>query len=199
MWEVTFQRSLSHTAPPLSSSSRRRRRRYPFFRDRDESTLSKTHYKLDKLVVSSKCALLLLLPLLPCHTPPQPQGRLSSLARPLHSRVTTLKRGPSRPPWILAQRMELGVPRNGDFTAGSSLSPLDDTAQADILYRSIADLYCSTYCVVLLLLNDDGAIPSWSVESGELGQGERSPLLSLLRLMFLFRGSKMKKSLNFRH
>ena len=123
MWEVTFQRSLSHTAPPLSSSSRRRRRRYPFFRDRDESTLSKTHYKLDKLVVSSKCALLLLLPLLPCHTPPQPQGRLSSLARPLHSRVTTLKRGPSRPPWILAQRMELGVPRNGDFTAGSSLSP----------------------------------------------------------------------------
>ena len=56
--------------------------------------------------------------------------------------------------------MELGVPRNGDFTAPLSLIRWASW-QADILYRSIADLYCSTYCVLpFLLFYDDGAIPS---------------------------------------
>ena len=55
MWEVTFQRSLplsEHNTLPLPSPAI-----HSFFGDRDESTLSKTHYKLDKLVAGSGCTL----------------------------------------------------------------------------------------------------------------------------------------------
>ena len=152
--------------------------------------MSKTHYELDKLVVSSKCTL--------------SRSLLHSYCAPLLSLLLLLK-GAHRPSsddlkeWT-PRPSDLGDAENGVRCApewrfyGPSFSP-DDTAQADILYRSIADLYCSTYCV-LLLFYDDGAIPSWPVESGD---GERSPPFSSLRPMLLFRGSKMKKSLNFRH
>ena len=112
--------------------------------------MSKTHYKLDKLVAGSECTLLSRCCCPVCYS-----------AFEGAPRVTTLKSEWSPP-------SDLGAAENGvrcapEWRFYCPLFPLSRWAgrQADILYRSIADFYCSTYCVLpFLLFYDDGAIPS---------------------------------------